>query len=63
MDSNTRLKSIIELMTCPVHAKKPYVEILDKKIEIMCCCTDFKIICLKKMANVLVEMNNKADKN
>ncbi len=54
MDLNSHVKSMIEVMTCPIHHQNPSVILLDKQIEILCCCTDFKITCLKKMTDILI---------
>ena len=53
MDLNSHVKAMIETMTCHIHNQKPSVVLLERNVEIMCCCTDFKIICLKKMAEIL----------
>jgi hypothetical protein len=55
MDLNAHVKSVIELKTCPIHYEYPTVEIIDNHLNILCCCTDFKIACLKTMVSMLTE--------
>ena len=54
-DLNTYAKSIIEIMTCPVHQQTPIFEIQERSVHLECCCTLFEIECLKKCVDVFEE--------
>lgn len=58
MLANTHLKSLVEHKTCPVHNQKPYVEIVKGEIQVKCCCSDFKITCLKKIVKLLIDLKD-----
>lgn len=55
MDINNQVKFIIELKTCEIHHKTPHVNITENKVQIMCCCVEFKIECLKSIIRLLNE--------
>ncbi|MDB5134178.1 MAG: hypothetical protein JWP37_781 [Mucilaginibacter sp.] len=55
MDLNTHVESVIDQMTCSVHKKRPLLVTVNDRIQISSCCPDFKIICLKKMIQLLTE--------
>lgn len=61
MDLNAHVKSVIESMTCPEHGQKPTVLIKDNSnnIDMFCCCTEFKIACLRKMTGILIDHKDK----
>ncbi|HTD42263.1 MAG TPA: hypothetical protein VK671_16650 [Mucilaginibacter sp.] len=54
---DTRIKSEITRMTCPVHRQKPVIEIIDGRVKLECCCSDFKIECLQTIISLLQELN------
>jgi len=53
MDLNIHLKSVINHRTCPRHKQKATLVIKGKDLELECCCNDFKLECLNKIAEVL----------
>jgi len=55
MNLNAHVKATVEAMVCDVHGKNPKVLVLEKQVDIVSCCTDFKIICLRKMTSILIE--------
>jgi len=55
MELNTYVKSEIELRTCPVHHKHPSVQIIDNNFDVLCCCVQFRISCLRGVVNLLIE--------
>jgi hypothetical protein len=60
MDLNTHVKSVIKFMTCTIHHQPPLIAIVGERIKIECCCSDFKILCLKKMIELLVQYKDHA---
>ena len=52
MDIETRLKAEIGLKICPVHRQYAIVEIIDNKLDIWCCCSDFKVECMKTLIKI-----------
>ena len=52
---NAHVKSLVETTACPIHHQKPLLEISDGKIIINCCCSDFKVMCLKQVIRVLIQ--------
>lgn len=57
MDLNAHVKSVIKYMTCTIHHQPPLIAIVGERIKIECCCSAFKILCLKKMIEILIEYN------
>ena len=55
MDLNTHVKSAIERLTCSIHHQNPSVILTGENIVINCCCSNFKVICLKLLIRSLVE--------
>ena len=47
MDLYAHAKSVVELQACPIHHKHPHVSYDKGKFEIDCCCSAFKVNCLK----------------
>ena len=61
MDLYAHAKSVIELQLCEIHQEKPQVKFIDERIIIDCCCSDFKVTCLKALVNLLISPHR--DKN
>jgi hypothetical protein len=59
MDLYAHAKSVIELQLCKIHKKHPQVKFINDRIVIDCCCSEFKIICLKVLVNLLISHKNK----
>jgi len=55
MELYTHVKTVIESQTCPVHYEKPLMEGAGEgeKIDLTCCCTEFKLACFKLMLQIL----------
>jgi hypothetical protein len=53
MDLNQHVKLVIDLTICPIHGKKPLIEIADNYVTFECCCIDFKIACFQKLIKIL----------
>jgi hypothetical protein len=58
MVSNKHVKFLVEHKTCPVHNQKPSIQIIDDQIKVKCCCSDFKITCLKKIIRLLIDLKD-----
>ncbi len=58
MVSNKHVKSLVEHKTCPIHDQKPSIQIIDDRIKLKCCCSDFKITCLKKIVKLLIDLKD-----
>ena len=58
MDVNARARSVIESLTCSIHHQHPMTYIVKQKIQIHCCCAPFKVICLRKLVEILEHYKN-----
>jgi hypothetical protein len=56
MALNNRIRSEIDQMTCSVHKERPFLVIVDGRIQVSSCCPEFKIICLRKLIHLLIEL-------
>jgi hypothetical protein len=54
MDLYAHAKSVIELQLCEIHKTHPNVYFIDNRVAIDCCCSDFKVICLKLLITILI---------
>jgi len=43
---------MIGLKACPVHHEYAVVDIVDNKLDILCCCSDFKVECMKTLIRI-----------
>lgn len=55
MELYNYVKSVVELRVCPVHNQKPLIASNTNNIDVACCCTEFKIACLKGMVDILTD--------
>jgi len=53
MDLNAHVKFMIGNAVCPIHHQKAAVEVKDGNFNFNCCCTPFKIECLKTTIKLL----------
>lgn len=47
------VKSNLETFTCQHHHTKPFVSSSGDRINVLCCCNDFKAECKEKMIKML----------
>jgi hypothetical protein len=45
-------------MSCPVHYQRPLFSLADHRLNLQCCCNEFKIICLNKAVKFLTDYKN-----
>jgi hypothetical protein len=57
-DLYNKIKSIIQAKSCPTHNLPPLVKLSEGVIDINCCCTHFKVICIAEISELLKENNN-----
>jgi len=56
---NPYAKSVIENMTCSIHHQSPTINIEDSLITLDCCCSTFKVECLREIFTLIVVHKNK----
>lgn len=55
MDLCAHVKSVIEVTTCKYHNENPSLGFINGEIVITTRCSDFKVICLKKLIRIFIE--------
>jgi hypothetical protein len=47
------LISRVENKTCAIHKQHPHVEFVGKRLNLTCCCEDFKVSCYMEIIAIL----------
>jgi hypothetical protein len=47
------LYSSLKTTKCVLHQKRPHIEFVDARLNLLCCCDDFKIVCYKQVIEIL----------
>jgi len=56
-----RLATTIRRMSCPVHRRKAFFCISNRRMRLDCCCNEFKIICLRELLTVMTGVKKQMD--